>query len=165
MTWQFLNLLELFSPSKSKLSNFRSLLVFIFNQKVPQSCQFFYLLMKSSVYVFHFKNRSKNTFIFGLFQLIVTYLLNSLAKICTSFNFINNHWYEAPQPSINQLVFQENKIYTFKIHFFDFKTPNKQMLTLFRAKMRKSLIWQIFSGAWESDFKNLLTKHLIFNYN
>ena len=32
--------LELFSPSKIKLSNFRFGSIFIFNKKEPQSCQF-----------------------------------------------------------------------------------------------------------------------------
>ena len=40
MTWYLLNALELFSPSKSKLSNFRFCLMFIFNKKESQSCQF-----------------------------------------------------------------------------------------------------------------------------
>ena len=40
MTWQFLIVLELFSVLKSKLSNFRFRLIFIFNKKDPQSCQF-----------------------------------------------------------------------------------------------------------------------------
>ena len=40
MTWQFLNVLELFSLQKSKLSNFRFRSIFIFNKKEPQSCKF-----------------------------------------------------------------------------------------------------------------------------
>ena len=40
MTSQFLNVLELFSPYKDKLSNFRFRLTFIFNEKEHQSCQF-----------------------------------------------------------------------------------------------------------------------------
>ena len=40
MTRQFLNALELFSPQKIKLSNFRFRLIFIFNKKELQSCQF-----------------------------------------------------------------------------------------------------------------------------
>ena len=40
MTWQFLNVLELFSPEKRKLSNFHFRSIFIFNKKEPQSCQF-----------------------------------------------------------------------------------------------------------------------------
>ena len=40
MVWQFLNALELLFPWKIKLSNFRFRLIFIFNKKELQSCQF-----------------------------------------------------------------------------------------------------------------------------
>ena len=40
MTWQFINVLELYSSYKRKLSNFRFRSIFIFNKKEAQSCQF-----------------------------------------------------------------------------------------------------------------------------
>ena len=51
MTWQFLNALELFSPYKSKLSNFRFCLIFIFNKKQSQSCEFATYWRKNSTKV------------------------------------------------------------------------------------------------------------------
>ena len=37
-----------------------------------------------------------------------------------------------------QLVFQENKIYTIlKFIYFDFETPNKQMMVFFQTRLGK----------------------------
>ena len=49
---------------------------------------------------------------------------------------------------LNQPIFQENKIFNFKIHLFSFLhyTPNKQMRVFFRTRLEKILIWQKFSG-------------------
>ena len=47
------------------------------------------------------------------------------------------------QPGENQRVFEEGKVYNFKIHllYFYFKTPTKQILA-FSQKLGKILIWQ-----------------------
>ena len=53
---------------------------------------------------------------------------------------------------LNKPVFQENKVYNFKIYVFSFWNT-KQMMVFFQTRLGKILIWQKFSGTWESDFK------------
>ena len=39
---------------------------------------------------------------------------------------------------------------------FHFKTPTKQILVIFQARLKKSLIWQKSSATWKLDFKSNL---------
>ena len=68
MTWQFLNTLELFSPSKSKLSSFCFRLIFIFNKKEPQSCQFATYWRKA---LFEFLTSQTGEMAFIIFNVII----------------------------------------------------------------------------------------------
>ena len=55
---------------------------------------------------------------------------------------------------LNQPVFQENKIYNFKIYLCSFLNTKQ----IFWTRLGKILIWQKFSGTWESDFKTKLLR-------
>ena len=68
MNWQFLNALELFSPSWSKLYNFRFRLIFIFNKKEPQSCQFANYRRKA---LFEFLTSETSEMAFKIFNVII----------------------------------------------------------------------------------------------
>ena len=46
---------------------------------------------------------------------------------------------------LNQSVYQENKIYPFKINLFSFLNT-KQTKVFFQTRLGKILIWQEFSG-------------------
>ena len=68
MTKQFLNVLELFSPSKRKLSNFRFHSIYIFNKKEPQSCQFGTYWRKA---LFEFLMSQTGKLAFTIFKVII----------------------------------------------------------------------------------------------
>ena len=68
MTWQFLNVSELFFPWKSKLSNFRFRLIFIFNKKEPQSRQFVTYWQKA---LFEFLTSQIGEMAFIIFSVII----------------------------------------------------------------------------------------------
>ena len=69
MTRQFLIVLELFSVLKSKLSNFRFRLIFIFNKKYPQSCQFVTYWQKA---LFEFLRSQTGKMTFITFNVIIS---------------------------------------------------------------------------------------------
>ena len=54
---------------------------------------------------------------------------------------------------LNQPVFQENKIWNFKIRLFSFSNTKQTNDSVFSNNIWKVLICQKFSGTWESDFK------------
>ena len=64
-----------------------------------------------------------------------------------------------PQPGtvlfLNQPVFQENKIYNFKIHLISFLNTKQTNDGIFFNKAGKILIWQKWSRTWEPDFKEI----------
>ena len=68
MTWQFLNVLELSSPYKSKLSNFRFCLIFIFNKKNLQGCEFATYWRKA---LFEFLTSQTGEMAFIIFNVII----------------------------------------------------------------------------------------------
>ena len=56
------------------------------------------------------------------------------------------------------MFFKRTKFTVLKFIHFRFQTQNKQMRVFFQTRMGNILIWQKFSGRWESDF-NASTKH------
>ena len=67
---------------------------------------------------------------------------------------------------LSRPVFQENKIYNFKIHVISFlNTKQTNDGIFFWTPLGIILIWQKFFGTWESDFKQQMgTNSMISDY-
>ena len=54
------------------------------------------------------------------------------------------------------LFFNKTKFAILKFIYFPFQTLNEQMIVFFQIRLGKILIWQKFSGMWESNFKSYM---------